>query len=433
MIKLVKAILITAVALQAAPTNYCSINLIDFISDKKEFTEFSNIKRKNQLDFQKSGSVESHKILRVAEKINFEKPYEKKLAIEFLKLTDPYLENYKDNQSYWNVIMNMAIFNLSPGLKEILNEKVINEINNNKNFRKFLLYDKDYKKYLFLQNLNILSEKELLIYKSKIEVNNRFIPFKILDLIQNGQDKYNDNIFMNHGDINMKYKSILERKMRENCNSKQRIAENHSKKKIGYFIELFYLSKLFPILNTEIKEYYYSISTNTSLWELLEYFYAKSNNNYKDAAFALELFYQKENKPEYLLADLSLINFKRSEEAFKIGKVFEAWSKSNETLDNIIKIQNMNGGLSRENFLIAQSAKKVLEGSGRDLIVGFANKGDIKTAKRIKIETIKKVNYIFKRSKYIKLKKKEKINLFNDKKLLKKISFQQKLELFPPI
>ena len=398
--KILLSLLILFSFSEAKKINYCSINLINFMTDKNTIAEFNDFKRKNQIDYQNLGTIESNRLLKLSEKINYETPYKESVALEFIKLIKPQKEKYVNNKSYIKLMLNLGIFALSPKVKLELHNMFIEDINNDFKLKNYFLNNKTYKKYLFLENLYILPKKELKIYKSKIPENSKEIEFRILDLIQNGEDKYNKNIFMDHGEINLKYKRAILKKIRETCSSKSLIADSNKRYKISYFIRLFYLSKLFPDIKTEIKEYYFAISTNTSIWELLEYFYSLRNKNYKDASFALNIFYEKEGKPEYLLSHLSFVNYKRAEESFKIGKIYETWDKSLETLNNLIKLQDKKNGLNKYDFKVSQKTKELLKGSGQDLIVNFANKNDIKVAKYIQKETIEKIKFIFKRNLY---------------------------------
>jgi len=398
--KILLSLLILFSFSEAKKINYCSINLINFMTDKNTIAEFNDFKRKNQIDYQNLGTIESNRLLKLSEKINYETPYKESVALEFIKLIKPQKEKYVNNKSYIKLMLNLGIFALSPKVKLELHNMFIEDINNDFKLKNYFLNNKTYKKYLFLENLYILPKKELKIYKSKIPENSKEIEFRILDLIQNGEDKYNKNIFMDHGEINLKYKRAILKKIRETCSSKSLIADSNKRYKISYFIRLFYLSKLFPDIKTEIKEYYFAISTNTSIWELLEYFYSLRNKNYKDASFALNIFYKKEGKPEYLLSHLSFVNYKRAEESFKIGKIYETWDKSLETLNNLIKLQDKKNGLNKYDFKVSQKTKELLKGSGQDLIVNFANKNDIKVAKYIQKETIEKIKFIFKRNLY---------------------------------
>jgi len=398
--KILLSLLILFSFSEAKKINYCSINLINFMTDKNTIAEFNDFKRKNQIDYQNLGTIESNRLLKLSEKINYETPYKESVALEFIKLIKPQKEKYLNNKSYIKLMLNLGIFALSPKVKLELHNMFIEDINNDFKLKNYFLNNKTYKKYLFLENLYILPKKELKIYKSKIPENSKEIEFRILDLIQNGEDKYNKNIFMDHGEINLKYKRAILKKIRETCSSKSLIADSNKRYKISYFIRLFYLSKLFPDIKTEIKEYYFAISTNTSIWELLEYFYSLRNKNYKDASFALNIFYEKEGKPEYLLSHLSFVNYKRAEESFKIGKIYETWDKSLETLNNLIKLQNKENGLNKYDFKVSQKTKELLKGSGQDLIVNFANKNDIKVAKYIQKETVEKIRFIFKRNLY---------------------------------
>ena len=375
--------------------DYCSINLVEFLADKEEFAEFNQFKRKKQITFKSSDSIASHKIESLSEEINYERPYDSNLSYNFLKLTRN--NNYQLDKQYWNVIYNLGIFSISKIEKEKLRNIVINEILSNKKFKNSLIHEKDFKKYLLLKNLNILSQKELLIYKQKIKKNEGAIDYKILDYIKYGKDNYNKNVFFDKGEKFYKAKVNLERIIKDTCYSKDNIANAHATKKIDFFIRIFYLTKLFPEIEKKTKSYFYAISTNTDIWNLLEYYYSNKNKNYKLASFSLENLYMSMNKPKFMLQELSRLNLKRSQNAYIIGNNYEAWIKSKNILENLISIQKTNNGLDKIDFEVSKESKKILIGSAKNIIIELANKNNIKSAKFIRNTTLKLINFIFKR------------------------------------
>lgn len=389
----------------------CSSNLLNFISDKNDYAIYNKFPRKNSIKIKNFNELNYRNILKIAEQIEYEKPYNEYLANEFFKelkinraLSEENIKGFNNENfmlgenSFKKVFGTLAIFTISPNVKDKLRKIYLDALKNH-GLKRYFLIEKSYKKLAILKSLKLLPEKEIIKYEKYIDLKKKEnISYKIyLDLEEGVFTPY--KYFGDDTDM-LKYKNKLINKMNRVCHSKFEIAVDRQKMGISSFILLFAYSKIYPDIAENIKKYYYAVSTNSNIWDLLEYLYSKNNKDYEKASFALKNFYLSEGKPDYMIPIISDLEILRAKEAFSTGYIFESWVKAHDSLKKLLKESNLNNGLNSKNFKNSKIAKEILKDTAKDLIVEFSKKKDIKTAKYIQYETNKFLNILFKRKLY---------------------------------